>query len=276
MCKAWFEQWLYNQCVCKVIHYHGAHGIFSAEEFLVRLWEETIDQSISSVGTPKPECLRWTSYSMHHVYRTNFHGSWLPSLDIGQNKIQMISISIPLLWWNIRGGFITKFQILVGHYSLGCDYQGALWLWTSSTIMCEDVRCLSLKPNYRLTRKSLSGINKLVWVNSWIFRWTLQLVANVRHLPTNFISPQISILFSMIYSKQWIGPVLINFRWVYLPWTISIEYWTMNSLQNKNLMKLIMLFTSPLPYICLAWCGLTSTRILTTILICNLFLMMAL
>ena len=37
MCKACFEQWLYNQCVCKVIHYHGAHGIFSAEEFLVQL-----------------------------------------------------------------------------------------------------------------------------------------------------------------------------------------------------------------------------------------------
>jgi hypothetical protein len=37
MCKAQFEQRLYNQCVCKVIHYHGAHVIFSAEEFLARL-----------------------------------------------------------------------------------------------------------------------------------------------------------------------------------------------------------------------------------------------
>jgi hypothetical protein len=37
MCKSRFEQWLYNHCVCKVIHHHGAHGIFSAEEFLARL-----------------------------------------------------------------------------------------------------------------------------------------------------------------------------------------------------------------------------------------------
>ncbi len=37
MCKAQFKQWLYNQCVCKVIHYHGAHGIFSAEASLARL-----------------------------------------------------------------------------------------------------------------------------------------------------------------------------------------------------------------------------------------------
>ncbi len=125
--------------------------------------------------------------------------------------------------------------------------------------MCENVRCLSLKRNYRLTRNSLSGFNKIVWVNSWIFRQTLQLVANVHHLPTNFISPQISILFLMICLKQWIGPVLMNCRWVYLPWTISIEYWIMNSLQNKNSMKLIMLFTSPLPYICLAWWSWTST-----------------
>jgi hypothetical protein len=33
MCKAGFEQWLYDQCVCKVKHYHGDNGIFSAEEF---------------------------------------------------------------------------------------------------------------------------------------------------------------------------------------------------------------------------------------------------
>ncbi len=37
MCKAQFKQWLYNQCDCKVIHYHCAHGIFSAEEFLAQL-----------------------------------------------------------------------------------------------------------------------------------------------------------------------------------------------------------------------------------------------
>jgi hypothetical protein len=37
MCKAQFKQWLYNECVCKVIHYHGTHGIFSAEEFLAWL-----------------------------------------------------------------------------------------------------------------------------------------------------------------------------------------------------------------------------------------------
>jgi hypothetical protein len=29
--KACFEQWLYDQCVCEVKHYHGDNGVFSAE-----------------------------------------------------------------------------------------------------------------------------------------------------------------------------------------------------------------------------------------------------
>jgi hypothetical protein len=33
MGKACFEQWLYDQCVCEVKHYHGDNCIFSAEEF---------------------------------------------------------------------------------------------------------------------------------------------------------------------------------------------------------------------------------------------------
>jgi hypothetical protein len=33
MGKARFEQWLYDQCICEVKHYHGDNGIFSAEEF---------------------------------------------------------------------------------------------------------------------------------------------------------------------------------------------------------------------------------------------------
>jgi hypothetical protein len=34
MGKALFEQWLYDQCVCVVEHYHGDIGLFYAEEFL--------------------------------------------------------------------------------------------------------------------------------------------------------------------------------------------------------------------------------------------------
>jgi hypothetical protein len=33
MGMAHFKQWLYDQCVCEVKHYHGDNGIFSVEEF---------------------------------------------------------------------------------------------------------------------------------------------------------------------------------------------------------------------------------------------------
>jgi hypothetical protein len=32
MGKARFKQWLYDQCICEVKHYHGDNGILSAEE----------------------------------------------------------------------------------------------------------------------------------------------------------------------------------------------------------------------------------------------------
>jgi len=49
MSKTSFKQWLYDQWVCKVKHYHDDNGIFSEEMF----WhdcKEWQSQSFSSVG----------------------------------------------------------------------------------------------------------------------------------------------------------------------------------------------------------------------------------
>ncbi len=51
MGKARFEQWLYDQCVCEVKHYHGDNGIFSVEEFRRDCEEKQQSQSFSDVGT---------------------------------------------------------------------------------------------------------------------------------------------------------------------------------------------------------------------------------
>jgi transposase InsO family protein len=50
MGKACFEQWLWDQCVSKVIHYHGDNGIFSAEEYHCDCEEKGQSQSFSGVG----------------------------------------------------------------------------------------------------------------------------------------------------------------------------------------------------------------------------------
>jgi hypothetical protein len=50
MGKARFEQWLWDQCVSEVKHYHGDNGIFSAEEYRCDCEEKGQSQSFSGVG----------------------------------------------------------------------------------------------------------------------------------------------------------------------------------------------------------------------------------
>jgi hypothetical protein len=50
MGKARFEQWLWDQCVSKVKHYHGDNGIFSAKEYCHNCDEKGQSQSYSGVG----------------------------------------------------------------------------------------------------------------------------------------------------------------------------------------------------------------------------------
>jgi hypothetical protein len=67
---------------------------------------------------------------------------------------------------------------------------------TYSVVMCGDVRCLFLKPNYKMTENFPSGINKLELANFVGFSDKhSSLVANVRHLSTNFISPHFHVVF---------------------------------------------------------------------------------
>ncbi len=50
MGKARFEQWLWDQCITKVKHYHGDNGIFSAEEYCCDCTEKGQTQSFPGVG----------------------------------------------------------------------------------------------------------------------------------------------------------------------------------------------------------------------------------
>jgi hypothetical protein len=50
MCKACFEQWLWDMAYAKVKHYHGDDGIFSAEEYCQECMDKGQSQSFSGVG----------------------------------------------------------------------------------------------------------------------------------------------------------------------------------------------------------------------------------
>jgi hypothetical protein len=64
--------------------------------------------------------------------------------------------------------------------------------------MCGDVRCLFLKPNFRMTINFPSGIHKLEWVVDFSDKH-FSLVANVPHLSTNFFSPQFHVVFNDVF-----------------------------------------------------------------------------
>ena len=50
MGKARFEQWLWDQCISEVKHYHGDNGIFSADEYRRDCDKKGQSQSFSGVG----------------------------------------------------------------------------------------------------------------------------------------------------------------------------------------------------------------------------------
>jgi hypothetical protein len=111
--------------------------------------------------------------------------------------------------------------------------------------MYEDVQCLFLKPNYKMTRNFPSGIDELKWANLLVFQtntlpwWLMYVIC----LPTS--SHPNSMLFSMISSRQSTGLVLMNLS---LSLSAKICFDLIgNFMQKKNSVKLVILFTSPLP-----------------------------
>ncbi len=224
---------------------------------LARLWGVTTESILLQCWRPKLECSRWTSCSRHHVYGTNFHGSYLPSLDRTKfNEISLCSFAVKHLVWvynrvpNVRSG-ITPLALITRECS---DYKDLLrfHVWGCPVFILEAKLQNNQKLpewNWQAQMGQFAGFSDKH--SSW---WPMYAIC----LPISSLPN--SILFLIIYLKQWIGPVLINYCWVYLPWAISIEYWVVNSMQKKNSMKPVILFTSPLPYISLAWWIWTSMR----------------
>jgi hypothetical protein len=92
MGKARFKQWLYDQCVCEVKHYHRDNSIFSAEEFWCDCKEKQQSQSLLVPNTRicvlnvlfRPSCI-WCKRL------------WFMPPFSGQKEVQTISLSGPLL-----------------------------------------------------------------------------------------------------------------------------------------------------------------------------------
>jgi len=76
MRKARFEQWLWDQCVSEVKHYHGDNGISSAEEYRRDCDEKGQRQSFSGVGAQHQNArVERAIQIIANLFQPNFDGN---------------------------------------------------------------------------------------------------------------------------------------------------------------------------------------------------------
>jgi transposase InsO family protein len=118
MGKARFEQWLYDQCICEVKHYHGDNGIFSAEEFRRDCEDKRQSQSFSGVGAQhqnaRAERAIQTIMYMARTFMVHASLHWTES---GSDDISLWSFAVKHSVWvynrvpNVRSG-LTPLELV--------------------------------------------------------------------------------------------------------------------------------------------------------------------
>ena len=125
--------------------------------------KEWKSQSFSSDGAQHQNARaeRAIQTIMHTMVRTFLVHASLYRTERGSDDLSLSSFTVKLSDWvynqvpNVRSG-LTPLELITRERS---DNK------TSSAVMCGVVRCLSLKPNYRMTRNFQDGIDEIEWVN---------------------------------------------------------------------------------------------------------------
>ncbi len=100
MGKTCFEQWLFDQCVCEVKHYHGDNGIFSAEEFRHDCEEKRQSQSFSGVGAQHQNAhAERAIQTIMYMARTFMVHASLHWTDKGSDDISLWSFAVKHSVW---------------------------------------------------------------------------------------------------------------------------------------------------------------------------------
>ncbi len=155
MCKAHFKQWLWDQCVSEVKHYHGDNGIFSAEEYRRDCDKKGQSQSFSGVGAQhqnaRAERAIQTIMYMAQTFMVHASLHWT---DHGSDDLSLWSFAynrVP----NARSG-LTPLELVTKEQS---DYKDILrcHVWGCPVYV--------LEANSKMTRSFLNGIGELVWDN---------------------------------------------------------------------------------------------------------------
>jgi transposase InsO family protein len=103
MGKARFEQWLWDQCVSEVKHYHGDNGIFSAEEYRHDCDEKGQSQSFSGVGAQHQNArAEQAIQTIMYMARTFMVHASLHWTERGSDDLSLWSFAVKHSVWMFR------------------------------------------------------------------------------------------------------------------------------------------------------------------------------
>jgi hypothetical protein len=129
MGKSRFKQWLFDQCVCEVKHYHGDNGIFSAKEFRQDCDEKRQSQSFSGVGAQHQNARAERAIqTIMYMARTFMVHALLHWTDRGSDDISLWPFAVKHSVWvynrvpNVRSG-LTPLELITRERS---DYKDLL------------------------------------------------------------------------------------------------------------------------------------------------------
>ena len=197
MGKARFEQWLWDNCVSEVKHYHGDNGIFSAEEFRRDCTEKGQTQSFSGVGAQHQNARAERAIqTIMYMARTFMVHASLHWSDRGSDDLSLWSFAVKHSVWvynrvpNVKSG-LTPLELITRERS---DYRELLryHVWGCPVYVLE----AKLQNDQKLPKwNRRARLGQFVGFSDE----HSSLVANARHLTTNYISPQFHIVFDDLF-----------------------------------------------------------------------------
>jgi len=197
MGKARLEQWMWDQCVSEVKHYHGDNGIFSAVEYRCDCDEKGQRQSFSRVGAQHQNARAERAIqTIMYMARTFMVHASLHWTEHGSDNQSLWSFSVKHSLWIYNrvlnaGSGLTPLELVTKERS---DYREILryHVWGCPVYVLE----AKLSNDQKLPKwNRIARLGQFVGFSDE----HSSMVANVWHLTTRYISPQFHVIFCDLF-----------------------------------------------------------------------------
>ncbi len=197
MGKTCFEQWLWDQCVSEVKHYHGDNGIFSAKEYYRDCDKKGQSQSFSGVGAQHQNAhAERAIQTIMYMARTFMVHASLYWTDCGLDDLSLWSFAVKHSVWIYNcvpdaWSGLTPLELITKEWS---DYKDILH--------CLVWGCLVYVLEAKLQNdQKLPKWNRRACLGQYVqfLDEHSSMVANVCYLTTGYISPQFHLVFDDLF-----------------------------------------------------------------------------